>query len=243
MLKIKTLIVLKFFRKIRQTSIANGRVKNYLLYAIGEITLVVIGILIAVSINNWNERNKNEKREGAFLINLQQDLKSDSVRLLKIKTLLNNAVIYKRVFEKEVKGIPQDRDSLNAHFIMQYNLLIDFIPNTTTVDQLTNSNGFGLVSNAILRRQIVILYNNYDDSILKMKIGQEKGQLVIRHVSQRVNNIDQLTDKEISDLLEDSFYVNQTRLNFLVTQLTSVEYTLHQCIETLKLLRKELNHA
>jgi len=47
--------MIKLFRNIRQKLVAEGKTTNYLKYAIGEIVLVVIGILIALQINNWNE--------------------------------------------------------------------------------------------------------------------------------------------------------------------------------------------
>ena len=50
--------------------IKENKASKYLLYAIGEIALVVIGILIALSINNWNENNKLEKKEATLLISL-----------------------------------------------------------------------------------------------------------------------------------------------------------------------------
>jgi len=58
--------------------LANNKVSKYLLYAIGEIVLVVIGILIALSINNWNEQRKDQIKEKATLYKFLQDLKSDS---------------------------------------------------------------------------------------------------------------------------------------------------------------------
>ena len=70
--------MLKFFRKIRQNMIKENKVNKYLLYAIGEIALVVIGILIALQINNWNEERKGIIKEYAVLNNLIQDLKLDS---------------------------------------------------------------------------------------------------------------------------------------------------------------------
>ncbi len=51
--------MIKFFRKIRQQLLVQNKVSRYLLYALGEIVLVVLGILIALSINNWNEERKN----------------------------------------------------------------------------------------------------------------------------------------------------------------------------------------
>ena len=50
--------MIKFFRKIRYDLLEKNKIEKYLKYAIGEIVLVVIGILIALSINNWNEQRK-----------------------------------------------------------------------------------------------------------------------------------------------------------------------------------------
>jgi len=56
--------MIKFFRKIRQQLLKEGKTTNYLKYAVGEIVLVVIGILIALQINNWNSEriNLNKKK-------------------------------------------------------------------------------------------------------------------------------------------------------------------------------------
>ena len=69
--------MLKFFRKIRQNLINQGDVKRYLLYAIGEIGLVVIGILLALQINTWNNNRINQKLEKNYLNRLVQDLNAD----------------------------------------------------------------------------------------------------------------------------------------------------------------------
>ena len=69
--------MIKFFRKIRQNMIKDNKFSKYLLYAIGEIFLVVIGILIAVSINNSNEANKLKQKELILLTAMQQNIKQD----------------------------------------------------------------------------------------------------------------------------------------------------------------------
>ena len=56
--------MIKFFRKIRQQLLTENKFSKYMIYAIGEIILVVIGILIALGINNWNE---NRKKIGNYL--------------------------------------------------------------------------------------------------------------------------------------------------------------------------------
>jgi hypothetical protein len=52
--------MVKFFRNIRSRLLAEGKITNYIKYGIGEIVLVVIGILIALQINNWNENKKKQ---------------------------------------------------------------------------------------------------------------------------------------------------------------------------------------
>lgn len=69
--------MIKFFRKIRQRLINENRISKYLLYAIGEIILVVIGILIALQINNWNENRKSAKQENLYLKRLLSENKEE----------------------------------------------------------------------------------------------------------------------------------------------------------------------
>ncbi|MGB6035012.1 MAG: DUF6090 family protein, partial [Cryomorphaceae bacterium] len=73
--------MIKFFRHIRQRMIKENRVSKYLLYAIGEIVLVVIGILIALQINNWNENRKLQNAQNLLLIDLYDNLRADSIVL------------------------------------------------------------------------------------------------------------------------------------------------------------------
>jgi len=73
--------MIKFFRKIRQKTLTENKFGKYLTYAIGEIILVVIGILIALSINNWNENRKNNSKVKTYLNSLIKDLTVDQKSL------------------------------------------------------------------------------------------------------------------------------------------------------------------
>ena len=73
--------MIKFFRSIRQRLLSENKFSKYLIYAIGEIVLVVIGILIALQINNWNESKKNSKKEFYLLQQLQKEFKKDSIKI------------------------------------------------------------------------------------------------------------------------------------------------------------------
>ncbi len=69
--------MIQFFRKIRQNMINENSVSKYMLYALGEILLVVIGILIALQINNWNENKKNKVQTQLYLEALNFEIQSN----------------------------------------------------------------------------------------------------------------------------------------------------------------------
>jgi hypothetical protein len=69
--------MLRFFRQIRQRLLTDNKFSKYLLYAVGEILLVVIGILIAFQVDNWNEERKNEEKVKNILSDIMVELISD----------------------------------------------------------------------------------------------------------------------------------------------------------------------
>jgi hypothetical protein len=91
--------MIKFFRKIRYDLMEKNKTGKYLKYAIGEIVLVVIGILIALSINNWNENQKAKKNEVDLINSLKKELVENIEHLNTVRNYNNN---YKNT-SKEVK--------------------------------------------------------------------------------------------------------------------------------------------
>lgn len=81
--------MIKFFRKIRQNLILENKTSKYFKYAIGEIILVVIGILIALQINNWNENRKKETLKSEYKIALINDYTKDTIQV-NARLLRNN---------------------------------------------------------------------------------------------------------------------------------------------------------
>ncbi len=84
----------KFFRTLRQGFLKTGKIRNYLLYAIGEIILVVIGILIALQINNWNEENKDRRLEESYYYKFLEDVNQDQLLLDKLVAENNQRIKY-----------------------------------------------------------------------------------------------------------------------------------------------------
>ncbi len=115
--------MINFFRKLRQKLLEENKVGSYLKYAIGEILLVVIGILIALQINNANEAYKAKQSEKAVLKNLVQDLSTDSLSFsdnLAILSKVNN--LHQALYKIGVKGMDLEIENPNLiRFMIYYN--------------------------------------------------------------------------------------------------------------------------
>ena len=84
--------MIKFFKKIRQNILSEGKTGKYFKYAIGEIVLVVIGIVIALQLNNWNESRKNEDEFKAVLQQIYTIVDQDSENLKLIRYQLSEQI-------------------------------------------------------------------------------------------------------------------------------------------------------
>ena len=84
--------MIKFFRNIRRQLLGEGKTSKYFKYAIGEILLVVIGILIALQINTWNEQRKQQITVNKLFQNLESSLKTDSLALSEIISRSQNCI-------------------------------------------------------------------------------------------------------------------------------------------------------
>ncbi len=150
--------MIKFFRRIRQGLFIENKFSKYLLYAIGEIVLVVIGILIAVWINNWNEGKKTQQKELQTLAELKANLQSDlgdleyNIANNKKRTNANEAI--KKVLEEK---IPYN-DSLRTYI---GNIFGNFkLTENTAAWENLKSVGIDLISNDSLRNNLTYLYAN-----------------------------------------------------------------------------------
>ena len=99
--------MIKFFRKIRQRLLTENKFSKYLLYAIGEIVLVMVGILLALQVNNWNELKKKEEAEIQLYHKIIADLNSENAIIeIKIRELSAHQNLYFQLYD-ESKGIAE----------------------------------------------------------------------------------------------------------------------------------------
>ena len=153
--------MLKFFRKIRLSLFSEGKTGKYFKYAIGEIILVVIGILIALGINNWNENRKSTVKTKQFLLSLKSDLQTD---LKAISEVIEDQTSRSEALLSAIE--------LSGHPDLNAQILSDSIPyyeagrNNTffpTVGSYKEASNVGLIDNIdheALKRSILNLYEH-----------------------------------------------------------------------------------
>jgi len=143
--------MIPFFRKIRKTLADDNEPIKYLRYAIGEIVLVVIGILIALQINNWKEDKLERKQEKAILNQLNSEFKSNLDQLdekIKSKTELMNSVL--KLLDYIDNPTLRIKDSIDYH-------LARTIPYSTfdpMVNDLASSGNLRLIRNDSLKQML-----------------------------------------------------------------------------------------
>ncbi len=153
--------MIKFFRKIRQRLLSENKFSKYLLYAIGEIILVVIGILIALQINNWNEGKKSQAKEHFVLSEIKSDLD------LNIKSLngivytdnnsMDNCINALKIVIDNLEHTKVYHDSLANHFWLTFRFPV-FDIKSSGYESLT-SIGIDLISDDTLRSNIGKYYS------------------------------------------------------------------------------------
>ncbi|MFT7036546.1 MAG: hypothetical protein ACJA2S_005078, partial [Cyclobacteriaceae bacterium] len=85
--------MIKFFRKIRQKLLSENKFSKYLVYAIGEIILVVIGIIIALQLNEWNDNRKDKKLEKEYYCRLLDDVNLDKEQIQNLRHLAEERLV------------------------------------------------------------------------------------------------------------------------------------------------------
>ncbi|MEN8230412.1 MAG: DUF6090 family protein [Bacteroidota bacterium] len=194
--------MIKFFRKIRQTLLSEGKTGKYLKYAIGEIMLVVIGILIALSINNWNEAKKEHQLEtnilNEILSNLESDLKNLDEKIENNKRFINHQTA---VLEHLNNNLPIT-DSLRYDYAW---LTGDsrFTPNAVGYENL-KSMGLNIIRNENLKKEISALYAyKYPLFIEEIKkVCDSYRERLIGEMSENINYIIPLEKAEPINLKE-----------------------------------------
>ncbi|MDC6389400.1 DUF6090 family protein [Maribacter sp. PR1] len=148
--------MIKFFRRIRKQLLSENKFNKYLLYAIGEIILVVIGILIALQINNWNEERLENNREKITVQNLNTEFQENLRDLDSINTILHRTILAtETIFGKFKEDNLQETDPIDSllHHVIESP---SWKPSEFVLNDLQNSGGLSKLNNPELK---ILLFN------------------------------------------------------------------------------------
>ena len=172
--------MIPFFRKIRKKMADDNKPLKYMRYAIGEILLVVIGILIALQINNWNEENNQSKKELALLVNLKKDLNTD------IESLSREDSFFSKIGDITKNGINLFINAKNIEDIYSVSKLIsvewdDLNINRNTYNEMISSGNMYNIKNEMLQKHIIDYYLNAEaDKYYIRQVVQEQSHLYVK---------------------------------------------------------------
>jgi hypothetical protein len=136
---------------------------KYFKYAIGEVVLVVIGILIALQINNWNERQKNKQQELIIIENILQDLKNDKVGLNNIIERRISKATSAEIMVSYYNGIKLNK--LSDYYFHWTNVLYweAHYPRNIAFKELVNSGNVSIIKNASIRNSLLDISASYEE--------------------------------------------------------------------------------
>ena len=163
--------MIKFFRKIRQNLLMENKTSKYFKYAIGEIILVVIGILIALQINNWNELRKDQQKETVFLKQIHTEFSENKEQFEMIKNFhqksLNSCIWMLKNQPFQMINL----DSLRYHSLWA-RVAYTFDPSQSSIKSLISSGSINLIQDTELRELLIRwqdLINDYLEEEIEMR--------------------------------------------------------------------------
>lgn len=155
---------MKFFNKIRASLLNEGKTSRYFKYAIGEIMLVVIGILIAMGINNWNQNRSNTASANLHLKTVSQNIQEDLAQLNYMYQFTDTTLLYSTKLTRQFQTIDPLDDKTTMY--MFYLLLEKSTsPNKSGIETINNSGELTYVDQDI--QNMILNYYTTLDHILE----------------------------------------------------------------------------
>ncbi len=155
--------MIKFYRKVRKRLLSEGKIKSYFKYAIGEIILVVIGILIAITLNDYNTQKNERNLIKKKLKSLRQEIFQDSID---ISILINRYTSQRETGLKLISQINNSTEKIDCEkFIsdlLDFEKLETVLNNKSTYVEMVNEGVFSKIENNELKHNINMFYK-YND--------------------------------------------------------------------------------
>ena len=162
--------MIKFFRSIRQTLINEGKTVSYLKYAIGEIVLVVIGILIALQINSWNQSRLDRIEEKNILANLHDEFLDNKKMLDSTTAIYKSAINANTVLMGLIGKSAEELQTYNLDSLFAASLpSSQIVFSNNTIKNIVETGKLDIIQNP----EIVKLFNQWDGATIMMKENEQ----------------------------------------------------------------------
>ena len=202
--------MIKFFRKIRYDLMEKNKTGKYLKYAIGEIVLVVLGILIALSINNWNQSRKQDVAENEFLQGIKTDLKKDKEYINLVIQLQKPKIEVFDLLNNELpKLYNENQIAVDSLFKIYFTSQRTFYPISGSFQSAVSGNEINSYKDKVISSSLIKLYNTtYERLIDNGKISDERWDYLSRKYSheRRIGINENISDSQLSELLDDMYH-------------------------------------
>ena len=198
---------MKLFRKIRQQLIGNRKFSDYVFYAIGEIILVVIGILIALGINNGSQNRANREKEQIYLQGLKNEFEISRVKLKELIHVNEENIEGARkitAYILDQKNVPDEKE-FSKLLYQTFALDVAFNPNNSLLNEMVNSGSLKDVTNPELRIRLTNWFATLDD------IAKQEKDLAIQR--EKILDIFRRNEFSIRTILEQSGVSNELNLS------------------------------
>ncbi|RIW18272.1 hypothetical protein D0X99_00815 [Algoriphagus lacus] len=171
--------MITFFRKIRQKLLSQNRVTRYIAYALGEIFLVTIGILIALQVNTWNEQRKTKIKAYSYLQRLNEDmeiaLKDTEGFIMGNERHLKNSIIVKNAMETKKLS---SSDQVNFdQYVNEYHMFYMTLASLSTYEEMSSGGELNLIQSRWIRDAFINL-SEYRDFILEVNRTYHDSELM-----------------------------------------------------------------
>jgi len=236
---------MKIFRKLRKNYLNKKKIGRYLLYAVGEIILVVIGILIALGINNWNNENENRQKETLLIQSFESDIASDTLAINGALVIHNKSLTSHIVLRDHLLRKREFHDSIIKYF---GSILSSATPSfNSSTYETAKTIGMDLIQNAELKSKIVRYYER-GISYVKVKSNSDPkfqfetmlGPYYRKHIKIELDSSEKITRafRDYEGLINDNDFILE--LNMTIRKKLRIIEILESGLENGKYLIQEI---
>ena len=165
--------MIKFLRKIRQGLLSEGITGKYIKYAVGEIILVVFGILIALQINNWNDNRKNRNSEALYYCKLLEDFELDKKQIESIKESIDYSIKNTNDALLSLDAGKKDRNYLLNKYVSAVRRDI-YVPRNKTFEELIYSGNLNIIRDHEIKNMLLQYNSDLESNLTVIRKNRDE---------------------------------------------------------------------